>query len=99
MNAEIIRILEREFPEPWTLEERVHQLHGLIAMLTNAMPKDAVEELGKHVRDTLTATAVGRMTDVDEETRSAVLRALAKWEGDALGDNRDAEQFFSGYRT
>ena len=29
MNAEIVRILEREFPEPWRIEDRVNELVGL----------------------------------------------------------------------
>lgn len=91
MNAEIVDVLEREFPEPWTLEERVTQLYGLLAMFKHAMPEDTADELIKYVHETLTAIATGRTTDVDEETRSAVLRALARWEADAIRDARNPE--------
>ncbi|WAP69294.1 Arc family DNA-binding protein [Jiella pelagia] len=33
MNAEIVRILENEFPEPEGIEERVSRLLGLVAIL------------------------------------------------------------------
>lgn len=87
MNAEIVRVLEREFPEPWTLEERVGQLHGLLAMLGKAAPKDAADDVIKHVHETLTAIATGRATDVDEETRGEILRGLARWESKAIKDS------------
>ncbi|OBQ58044.1 Arc family DNA-binding protein [Mesorhizobium loti] len=85
-NAEIVRVLEREFPEPWKLEERVDQLHGLLTILGKAMPKDAADEVVQHVHETLTAIAVGRTTDVDDDTRDEILRGLVRWEGKALKD-------------
>ncbi|TIL95210.1 MAG: Arc family DNA-binding protein [Mesorhizobium sp.] len=85
MNAEIVRILEREFPEPWTIEERVDQLHGLLTMLGHAAPKDSADEIIKHVHETLTAIATGRTTDVDEDTRGDILRGLARWDLEGQG--------------
>jgi|GEM_PF-6151427 len=101
MNAEIIRILEREFPEPWTLQERVDQLHGLLSVLGKAMPKDAADEVTKHVHETLTAIAVGRTTDIDEDTRGEILRGLARWESTALKDSegQGIPAFFTRNRT
>ncbi len=87
MNAEILRVLEREFPEPWSLEERVTQLHGLLAMLGKATPKDAADDVIAHVHETLTAIATGQTTDVDEDTRGEILRGLARWESKALKDS------------
>ncbi|MER9396728.1 hypothetical protein NKI46_01130 [Mesorhizobium sp. M0615] len=87
MNAEIVRVLEREFPEPWTLEDRVTHLHGLLSMLGQATPKEAADDVIKHVHATLTAVATGRTTDVDEDTRGEILRGLARWERKAFKDN------------
>ncbi|WP_246687065.1 Arc family DNA-binding protein [Mesorhizobium sp. M3A.F.Ca.ET.201.01.1.1] len=101
INAEIVRVLEREFPEPWTLEERVDQLHGLLGMLGQAMPKDAADDVIRHVHETLTAIATGRTSDVDEDTRGEVLRGLARWEGTALKDaeGQGVPAFFLRNRT
>lgn len=81
MNAEIVRILEREFPEPWSLEQRVASLHGLVAMLgATDEPAAVVEDLASSLRETLQGIVSGRVTGIDDETRAKVSRGLNRWE-------------------
>lgn len=83
MNTEIVRVLEREFPEPWTLDARVHQLLGALQILKAAGgTKDLVDGLLADVAETLEGVASGRVTDVDEKTRKQIERGIELWRSD-----------------
>jgi hypothetical protein len=91
MNEEIVRILEREFPEPWSLEQRVAGLHGLVAMLgATDEPGALVEDLTSSLRETLQGIASGRVSGIDDETRAKVARGLDRWEEQHADLDRDA---------
>lgn len=80
MNTEIVRVLEREFPEPLKLNDRVTRLLGALAILKSAGDvTDLVDGLTADVQETLDGIASGRVTDVDEETRKSVQRGLSRW--------------------
>jgi hypothetical protein len=80
MNAEIVRVLEREFPEPWKLGDRVKQLLGAVAMLKDAGDPDGlVDDLSAEIEKTLEGIASGRVVDVDEDKRSQIRRGLERW--------------------
>lgn len=79
MNTEILRVLEREFPEPWTVEERTASLLGMIAMLKAADTREQFTTLNEALEETIEAIVSGRMTDVDEETRKRIEERFETW--------------------
>jgi len=90
MNTEIVRVLEREFPEPWTLDGRVTQLLGALEILKSAGDAtELVDALVADVHETLEGIVSGRVTDADDETRKKVQRGLARWNEEEAEANRD----------
>lgn len=88
MNAAIVEVLEREFPEPWTLEQRIHQLSGALAIMREAEhPKELVDQLVENIRDTLEGIVTGRVMDVDEPVRQEVRQGLERWR-EEIGERR-----------
>ncbi|PZU18940.1 MAG: hypothetical protein DI589_22935 [Shinella sp.] len=86
MNTEIVRVLEREFPEPWGLESRVTQLLGLTKILGEASADDVVSQLKDAIYETVEGIASGRVQDVDEETREKIRERLMYWEMEEAND-------------
>lgn len=79
MNAEIVRVLEREYPEPWTVEQRAASLLGMIAMLKAADTSEQFTTLNDALEETIEGIVSGRMTDVDEETRKRIGARFETW--------------------
>ena len=89
MNTEIVRVLEREFPEPWTLDGRVTQLLGALEILKSAGDAtELVDALVADVHETLEGIVSGLVTDADDEARMKVQRALARWNEEETEANR-----------
>lgn len=80
MNSEIVRVLEREFPEPWTIETRIADLLGLIAIMKEAEADERVSTLIEALRETAHGIVTGRMKGVDEDTRRRIQERLEGWE-------------------
>ncbi|RWM28503.1 Arc family DNA-binding protein [Mesorhizobium sp.] len=88
MNTEIVRVLEREFPEPWTVEERVSSLLGLIATLKNAGSDSRIDTLSQALEETVQGIVTGRMQGVDEEARRRIQERFETWQ---IERNEDAQ--------
>lgn len=90
MNSEIVRVLEREFPEPWGLDKRIEDLlAGLHHIRKLGNPGLLVDKMLEDVRETLEGVVAGRMRGVDEATRQQVQRALDKWKEDQYLADQD----------
>tara|TARA_B100000614_G_C14486221_1_gene468807 strand:- start:164 stop:874 length:711 start_codon:yes stop_codon:yes gene_type:complete len=72
MNSEIVRVLEREFPEQWSLEERLEQLSKLFSVLSAGVADPSVDEYLRQFRDTVNGIISGRVIGVDGEVRAAI---------------------------
>ncbi|MBZ3693412.1 Arc family DNA-binding protein [Phyllobacterium calauticae] len=80
MNAEIVQVLEHAFPEPWTFQQRLRQLNGLLAILkATGDPRDIIDSLVDDIRETLEGVVSGRVMDIDESVRREIQNALEKW--------------------
>lgn len=107
INSEIIRVLEREFPEPLQIDTRITQMLGALQLLkAEGDTQHLIESLVSEVRETLEDIASGRVTDADEETRKKVQDGLARWkeeEAEAFNDrfemSLDDEEIESLNRT
>ncbi len=80
MNAEIVRVLEREFPEPWPLADQITQLVSLSSALKDTIKSDDLNKLGDTLLKTVEGVASGRVQGVDEDTRKAVAQWLIDWQ-------------------
>ncbi|MGA1804424.1 Arc family DNA-binding protein [Rhizobium sp. HT1-10] len=81
LNAEIVRVLEREYPEQWPLDVRLTQLQVMANALTKALDVPKLDELGAAIEDMLGAVATGQVSGVDVDTRQKVAEWLADWQG------------------
>lgn len=79
MNTEIVRVLEREFPETWPLSTQITQLVELSSTLQSAIGTDAVNKLGDLLLKTVEGVASGRVRGVDDQTRQDVANWLIEW--------------------
>lgn len=82
MNAEIVRILEREFPEPWPLDTRLKQLLTLTDALREVVDGPKVDALGGALVDTLKALASGQIPGLDRKARSNLAEWVSEWQAE-----------------
>lgn len=67
MNTEIVRILEREFPEPWSLERRIAHLISVVQVLKGGANNENVGRLVDELEETIQRMADGHVKGVDPE--------------------------------
>jgi len=72
MNAEIVRILEREFPEPWPLADRVGYLAEHLDALRRGASNEKLASLLVDLEATIEGIVSGRVTGVDDNIREGV---------------------------
>lgn len=71
-NAEIVRILEREFPEPSPIETRVNELLGMLKILNAGASNEAIDRLLHEIEETIKGMVTGRVTGIDEDQRALI---------------------------
>jgi hypothetical protein len=89
MNEEIVRLLEREFPETWPLATQITQLITLSNVLRTEVGTEDLNILGDALFKTVEGVASGRVRGVDDETREAVAAWLREWNAELDDVNRD----------
>ncbi|MBB5755133.1 Arc family DNA-binding protein [Prosthecomicrobium pneumaticum] len=91
MNTEIVRILEREFPEPLSLERRIYQLLDLVGVLTSGADNERIGKLVDEIEETLRRMAAGQVKGVDPQLQESI-----RWRLEALDERRIEEWNDSG---
>ena len=82
-NAEIVRVLEREFPGPWSIYDRVDALLELTTTLHQAATlDDGIDKIVKNVEETVEGILRGRVTDVDEDVRDIIAERYDQYRTD-----------------
>lgn len=106
MNAEIVRVLQREYPAPFPLATRVTALLTLSQKIKEAVDADVVDVLGASLHDILKGIASGTVGGVDDGTRDEIAEWLAEWEqdvstslDDGYAESFDEEEIASYRRT
>lgn len=79
MNAEIVRILEREFPAPWPIESRIGELMDMVEVLKGAASNEAVDRLLHEIEETINGIVTGRVKGLDEHQRQNIRRRFDTW--------------------
>lgn len=80
MNDVIVQILEREFPPPLTLPEKIGQLLDLVYALRPGAKYEVVDHLVEELRKTMDAIRDGRLEIDDEKVRNEIIWRFEKFE-------------------
>lgn len=72
INSEIVRVLQREWPEQWPFAERLQYLSECMSVLAAGRTDPRVDDLVRAFKETVEGVVSGRVTGVDNETREAV---------------------------
>lgn len=86
MNYEIVRVLEREWPEQWPIDTRLNQLAEALSILAAGRTDPRIDQFIVDFEDTVEGIISGRVTGVDPETRAAV---MGLWEDYQLKRGED----------
>ena len=71
-NAEIVRLLEREFPEPIYAETHSADLVDQLALLKNGATDESLDKLAKALEETILGIVDGRVRGIDESARQSI---------------------------
>ena len=106
MNAEIVRVLEAEFPEPWPKDRIFSELLDMVSVLQAGASDEHLGALVSGILDAVQGIASGRVKDVDDATRKAVAERLQDFYQrrseeyhDRLLESRDEEEIDAYYRS
>lgn len=69
MNTEIVRVLEREFPEQWDVDDRMEHLGEMLAILKAGIADPNIDRYVQEVRETVEGVVTGRVKNVAPEAR------------------------------
>ena len=92
MNAEIVRILEREFPEPWRIEDRVNELVDLAKIYRDSGDAQNLERLNEALRETLQGVVSRRVKGLDPEACERIDARMVDWEINTSNDRYHADK-------
>lgn len=80
MNEEIVRILEREFPEPWVAGARIEELLDMLSVLQRSeASEEGIAKLVSELKATIVGIYSGRVKGLDEETRASINKQYQEW--------------------
>ncbi|WP_280954520.1 Arc family DNA-binding protein [Metarhizobium album] len=77
MNAEIVRILEREFPEPLPISERLAALFEVLDVLKSGATDGNIDQLVTGVEETVEDLLQGRISGIDPAAKKQL---QTKWQ-------------------
>jgi len=80
MNETIVRVLEREFPPPITLEEQTRDLLELIASLKQGRVGGSIDRIAEELFETLDAIRAGRIKMENNDVQRSIRKAFQAWE-------------------
>ncbi|WP_181257404.1 Arc family DNA-binding protein [Pseudaminobacter soli (ex Li et al. 2025)] len=81
MNEEIVRILERQFPEPWVAGSRIDELLEMLRVLQRSgASEDGIAKLVSELKATIEGIHSGRVTGLDEKARNRIEQQYQEWQ-------------------
>ncbi|GAJ96171.1 Arc family DNA-binding protein [Rhizobium rhizogenes] len=92
MNHEIIRVLERAFPEQWPVDERLDELAQMLAVLSAGRGDPRLDSFIDRFKETVDGIVSGRVTGVDAETRESVRELWSLYRSRASEAEHEAER-------
>lgn len=97
MNAEIIRVLEREYPEPWSIDGRVADLMAMLRIIKGGATDERIDRLTRELEETVLGMATGRVRGVDDKAMKNIDWLWTRYQeqraedNEALGELDDVE--------
>lgn len=99
MNHEIVRVLEREFPQQWSVDDRIEELARMLDILSAGRSDPRLDEFVTKFEETVDGIVSGRVTGVDAETRQSVREIWELYrqraDEEAYDEAREAEMEFT----
>jgi hypothetical protein len=90
LDGEVMRVLEREFPAPLSLERRVEDLIGLIEVMRGqGSPEAVIDRLNDELYELVKGIAVGQVKGLADDYRGHVRDKLQGWEREQMGNQQD----------
>ncbi|MBD8555526.1 Arc family DNA-binding protein [Rhizobium sp. CFBP 8762] len=71
-GEEILRLLEREYPKQWDIDDRMEHMANLLAALASGKSDGRINQFVIDMQDTVQGIVSGRVTGVDSEIRDEV---------------------------
>lgn len=93
INSEIIRILEREFPEQWPVEDRLDELAQMLSVLSAGSADQRLDTFIEKFKETVDGIVSGRVTGVDAETRESVRELWSRYRSEASQASYEDEKY------
>lgn len=92
INGEIVKALEREFPEPWSIEDKIAELLALTRVIKTGVNDSRVDKLAYEFEDTIKGMISGRVKGLDEITIKRVHILWEEYNEKKLEDWRDLNE-------
>jgi hypothetical protein len=92
INSEIVRVLEREFPEQWSVDDRLEELAEMLQVLSAGTSDPRIEKFITKFEETVNGIVSGRVTGVDAETRESVKELWRSYKMRASEEAYEAEK-------
>ncbi|MBG6148462.1 plasmid stability protein [Labrenzia sp. EL_142] len=86
MNELVVEILNRHFPAPWSLSDRIDELLDIVYSLKEGVDVDAVQHLTAKILETLREVADKKIPIDDKESLLAIQELLGDLEGSILDE-------------
>jgi hypothetical protein len=94
MNAEIVRVLEREFPEPWTIGDRLNHLTEVLLSLKKGETFDQnIFQMVDSIEQTIAGILSGRVEGVNDDARDALSERYNQY----LMERDENDDFYTEY--
>lgn len=92
INSEIVRVLEREFPEQWPVDDRLDELVKMLDVLSAGTSDPRIDGFIGKFKETVDGIVSGRVTGVDAETRESVREVWSMYKMRASEADHEAQQ-------
>lgn len=89
MNTEIVRILHREFPEPWPVDTRVADLINMLGILKGGVTDERIDNLTHEIEETVMGMMTGRVQGVDDRALENIKSLWERYEEQRAEHARD----------
>lgn len=86
MNTEIVRVLENEFPPPWSVEDRMQDLLGLLQVLKGAASVETVGRFVGEVDETVRGMLAGRVRGLTDDQKARLAELYAEFDLERASD-------------
>lgn len=88
-DDEIIRVLDREYPEPWSVDGRVADLMDMLAILKGGVTDERIDRLTHEIEETVLGMMTGRVRGVDEQALKNIDYLWSRYQEDLADRQRD----------